>query len=202
MKRWLLPIVSVVSVAVLLEGVRSAPASAAGQAVADAPLRTPQAACPASRPPTDSSPAFGPAVGAPPVWAIGFDRLGPTLHVGGDTSSDWYYPRMRHGWGMKMLWVTKPGYTGRVTLRGWKLRGTARLWFVVTGDLPPYPLYVAPTDVQTLDARHPAIPSQRGSWTNFPSTFIVPESGCYVLEARWSGGAWRVTFAAATPDGG
>jgi len=103
---------------------------------------------------------------------------------------------------MKMLWVTKPGYTGRVTVRGWKLHSAARLWFAITGDLPPYPLYATPTAVQTLDARHPAIRSRPGSWAYFPSTFIVPESGCYVLEARWPGGTWRVTFSAVTPEGG
>jgi hypothetical protein len=55
------------------------------------------------------------------------------------------------------------------------------------------------TDTSTtlvLDTRSPTIANRNDQWTQFPGGLTIPKAGCCSLEATWSGGSWRITFAA------
>jgi hypothetical protein len=54
----------------------------------------------------------------------------------------------------------------------------------------------APSTTPILDPRAPPIPNQPAGWADFLSYLFIPQAGCYVLEAAWPGGMWRLTFAA------
>lgn len=147
------------------------------------PLGPVPQSCPANPPPASVSSAFGKAIGMSPVWVIGFTR-GLTLHIG----NPFDITHGPHGWYRKILWVVAPGYRQRVTLSGGALRGGAPLWFQI-GDH-------APSTAPVLDPGHPGVPGG-GSWgAQFPSYLFIPRAGCYVLQAGWPGGMWRLTFAA------
>jgi len=138
--------------------------------------------------PRQIDPAFAPAVGAPPAWAVGFVGPQATLSVtdGGTREDLELMRRTRYGWTRKVLWVLEPGQP--VTLRGGSLGDGAPLWFQFDGERP--------TTAPVLDPRFPEARGGRGNWREFPSYVYIPAAGCYFLEARWAGGSWRLTFAA------
>jgi len=145
--------------------------------------------CPAGPPPRVVSRDFTPAIGAGPVWAAGF-APGITLHVStGNAQNAKYLTRTPHGWEVKVLWVMRPGYRHKATLRGGNRRTGAPLWFQIRGG--------APSTAPVLDPRpSKAIIGGVDRWAQFPSYLLIPQAACYSLEARWPGGSWRLTFAA------
>ena len=142
---------------------------------------SPSASCQPS-PPQTIAPYFGPAVGATPLWAIGplgaqpFPVTGPPEVTGPGTR-------------VKVLWVLEPQQEASVTLRGSNLADGTPLWFELAG--------APPATEAVFDPRAPGIPVQHGQWREWPSYLYAPVAGCYVLEARWPGGSWRLMFAAA-----
>lgn len=46
----------------------------------------------------------------------------------------------------------------------------------------------------TFDPDRPGIPPQDGSLKEFPSYLLFPSAGCYLLEATWATGTWRLGF--------
>jgi hypothetical protein len=124
----------------------------------------------------------GPAVGESPLWAVG--PVGPHATLGLGRRKKW-------GWGQKVLLLIEPGHEGTVTVRGTSVDDGTPIWFKSSGRY-----VLGPTTKLVLDPQNPAIPIQHGQWKEWPSTFYIPRAGCYFLEARWSGGSWRLTFAA------
>lgn len=122
-------------------------------------------------------PHFGEAAGDAPLWVVG-----PLGNVTGT-------PPVPIGWKQKVLWVLAPEQTEALTLSGRNLDDGTPLWFELAGD--------APATSVVLDPQQPGIPVQHGAWREWPSYLSVPKAGCYALEARWPGGAWQLTFAAA-----
>lgn len=120
-----------------------------------------------------------------PVWVVGFSsgltlRMGPPQDLG----------HTRYGWEIKMAWLVGPHATQHVTLRGWALRGGVPLWFQLGGNRP--------TTAPILDPQHPVAwaPNLPAGWAFFPSYLLIPQAGCYAVQARWPGGMWQVAFAA------
>lgn len=99
-----------------------------------------------------------------------------------------YIAHSPHGWYVKVLWVVAPDGHQPVTLCGSALSGGTPLWFQI-GDQ-------APSTAPVLNTQVPPAPSQPAGWANSPSYLFIPRAGCYVLEASWSGGMWRLAFAA------
>lgn len=138
--------------------------------------------CPSAAPARVISRYLQPAVGTSPLWAVAFDADG-SLFLGD--------PRVvaptAYGWPVKILWVLKPGFAQRVTLRGHAWGARTPLWFkVVRRDAHPVTATV-------LDPQHPGA---TGPVPGFPSTLYVPRPGCYVVDAHWPGGSWRLPFVA------
>ena len=124
-----------------------------------------------------------PVVGGSPVWAAGFVGPHAILHVGNgiSTQNNVY---TQHGWYRKILWRVSTNSPSPVTLHGGSLHDGTPLWFQIGNqDLTLSPV---------LD------PGNAGEqpWTSFPSYIFIPQAGCYYLEAHWSSGSWRITFAA------
>jgi len=141
--------------------------------------------CPPGPAPQFVYSGVGPGIGAPPVWAIGFDGSHATLHIGNPQGNTY----TQYGWERKVLWVIGPNYTHSVTLHGGSLRNGTRLWFQF-GDQ-------APTMTPALEPQHPGtITGSDVGWAGFPSYLLIPRADCYYLEAQWPGGSWRISFAA------
>jgi hypothetical protein len=87
--------------------------------------------------------------------------------------------------------LIEPGHEGPVTLRGVSTDDGSPVWFKIAGQY-----ILGPTPELVLDPQNPGIPVQHGQWKEWPSTFYIPRAGCYILEARWDGGSWRLAFAA------
>lgn len=142
-----------------------------------------------NNPPPESLPhALGDGIGMSPVWAVGFTP-GLTLHLDfGDKGGMMHGP---HGWYRKLAWLIGPDYRQRIVLRGSALAGGAPLWFQIGGNQPP-------TTTPLLNPQQPEaeFPGEPPGWAFFPSYMFIPRAGCYVVEASWPGGMWRLAFAA------
>jgi hypothetical protein len=98
-----------------------------------------------------------------------------------------------HGFYQKVLWVIQPHYSHPVQLSGIDSDRGSPLWFQIAGN--------APTTVPVLDPTHPqAYPGEPANpdevYACYPSYLFIPHAGCFVLEATWPGGHWRIPFAA------
>ena len=90
-----------------------------------------------------------------------------------------------------MLWTLKPGFSGTVTLTAGGVGRRALVWLEATErHVDDVPTKALPLNARWQKAFSP------GAGPSFPGGIIVPEVGCYYLEARWRGGAWRGIFAA------
>lgn len=190
--RWLglLPLLGGLGLSAWSTPGRTTPSPAPGTAPVTArpappPLGMAPTTCPSNPPPTALPHGLGGAIGMSPVWVIGFTP-GLRLHLG-DPHLLW---RDAHGWARKVAWVIGPPHPPRVTLQGWRLGTGVPLWFQIGGQ--------APRATPVLDPQHPGAvsPQQAAGWAVFPSYLILPRAGCYVLQASWPGGLWRLSFAA------
>ncbi len=104
------------------------------------------------------NPAFGPAIGDGPVYAV----LGAgVLHA---DSAGMY----------KTLWVADPIYQGLVLIRGWQLDGDATVAFQVGVPGTPIP-------EMRLQQSGASAPGDLG-WRQWPSLSILPGPGCYAIQ--------------------
>ena len=149
----------------------------------------PPTSCPSGPNPQTVSPDFGPGLGQTPVWAVAFGAgaQGAVLLLQGEATIG------PHGYYQKVLWVIQYGYGQPVRLGGSDSESGSPLWFQI-GD-------AAPTTTPVLDPTHPgAYPGNPVNpdrvFPNYPSYLFIPRAGCYVLEATWPGGHWRIPFAA------
>jgi hypothetical protein len=125
---------------------------------------------------------YGNLIGSSPVWAgayATFDTRRGGYHVQRDA------PRSRYGWRIKVLWVVADTVEGRVRVTGSAVNRRSRLWFEV-GDRDERPVPQA-----MLDPARPGVPAT-GDFREFPSYVYIPRAGCYLLQASWLGGAWRL----------
>jgi len=152
-------------------------------------VEPPPTTCPRGPNPQPVSPDFAPGLGQSPVWAVGFSSgaSGPILLLQGESTVG------DHGYYRKVLWVIQHGYAQPVTLSGSDSDRGDPLWFQI-GDK-------APTTAPKLDPMqpgaypyNPANPDQ--VFPEYPSYLLIPHAGCYVLEASWPEGHWRIPFAA------
>jgi hypothetical protein len=149
--------------------------------------------CPVGPKPQAISAAFGPAAGANPVW-VGAGNFRPQtpLALIWDAAEVQSGPEHnQYGWNHKFLYVVATSYQGIVTIHGTNLNDGS-------------PVYLSAQDAVTtgestslvMDTRSPTIVNRNDKWTQFPGALTVPKAGCYSLKAAWSGGSWRMTFAA------
>ena len=128
------------------------------------------------------SPEYAPLLGGEPVWFGPYLRVEPqrsTFHILRDS------PRKKLGWRVKFLWIVRRSHHTTVTVRGADARGRS-LWFAHAGRYPTRVVRLAPTAADSVGT----------DFAEFPSYVYFPGAGCFVLEARWSDGSWRLAFAA------
>jgi hypothetical protein len=133
------------------------------------------------------------AAGAGPVWVDGFD--GPTAII--SIARDAAGPYSEYGWPVDTALALKGPFNEAVTLRGSDLRTGAPLWFSLTNAGPETGLVVPLVTVdpqQSIDSIDSTARWWNGLWWN--GLLYLPGAGCYTLQASWSDGGWRITFAA------
>lgn len=134
-------------------------------------------------------------VGAGPVWGGGINTYKQVPLALVWSPGDALTSHSQYGWEHKLLWVVSTPLRGGVTIHGTNLSTGAplhaRAEYASTASTPT---------TLILDPRDPTVLSQDANrdaqWTQFPGSLTVPSAGCYSLEAVWSGGNWRLTFAA------
>jgi hypothetical protein len=126
--------------------------------------------------------AYAPLLGSAPVWFgpyLSVDQRRAIFRIPRDA------PRTSDGWRVKFLWIVRKRAPGPITITGADARGR--------------PLFIAPEgeDPARSARLDPAGADAVGSgFVEFPSYAYFPGAGCFVLTARWSGGSWRLAFAA------
>lgn len=148
--------------------------------------------CPSSLQPKNIDPAFGPAIGADPVW-VGAGNFNELPHTPALITTP-RIAQLRHqpqGWNFKFLIVVAAHYRGQVEITARNLKDGLPLQYAVSNSASS-----STASTLVLDTRNPAIPNRTDRWTEFPGGILVPEAGCYAMVARWTGGSWRYTFAA------
>ena len=100
------------------------------------------------------------------------------------------------GWSTKLAWLVQRAYHGEVTFAGHSLEDGLPLYpqarYALQARSTPTLLAVDPNDAGVTQA----YPDP--SWSLFVGGITIPHAGCYQLDARWKGGAWRIIFAAGT----
>jgi hypothetical protein len=129
-----------------------------------------------------------PAFGGSPVWVVGLsdEPNRPAVHFERYPTFP-PLPYTAHGWRWRFLLVSPPSYGGIVRLSGNQLGagGNTALLMDAGAGL---------TANLSLNASQPMM---RGvSWAEWPIYVYLPKPGCYEIDARWSGGSWRLPFAA------
>jgi hypothetical protein len=111
------------------------------------------------------SPDFGLALGAGPVYAVGFGSEGTVGLEGLLQEGGWYY--------LKVLWVGEPAFSGPVLVRGGRIdaAGELRLRFE-RGPDPPLEL--------RLHTAQGGVTSS--GWHNWPTYTRVSSPGCYAYQ--------------------
>jgi len=144
--------------------------------------------CPPGPAPQSIDTAFGPVIGAGPVWAGNFIGPHATLAWLPIASAAIHN---QYGWPHKLLWIVQDNVKGLVTIRGANLHDGSPL----RPDAEQEAATSTPTTL-VLDPQDPNIINHADQWVEFPGGLTIPEAGCYYLEAHWPGGSWRISFAA------
>jgi hypothetical protein len=143
--------------------------------------------------PTASQPQLGTisyygaeAFGVPPIWMLGLQSQprGRVVHFAT------FFPRVvytAHGWRWRILLVSAPGFLGQIRLSGEQAAaGSSTSLLLDAGAGLRTLLVLNPHDPSTTDL----------GWAQWPIYVYLPGSGCYSLDAQWSGGRWQISFAA------
>jgi hypothetical protein len=132
------------------------------------------------------SPLDPPGLGSGPVWLVGFS--GPTaslVHLN-SSQAKWL------GWYQTLTLFVEKGYEGTLLLQGGSQANGAPLWFSDESmSNTNNSLYF---DMQRTTDKQRFYSS--GQWEFVPVDVFIPASGCYFLQANWSGGSWIADFAA------
>lgn len=95
---------------------------------------------------------------------------------------------------LSIVWELGPDATDAVSVQATNIQTGAVLWWI----------HGAPPDLSsqtlTLDADVPGPATYAGipekGWQQFESSLLIPQAGCYALDATWAGGSWHMTFSA------
>ena len=152
-------------------------------------VEPPPTSCQAGPNPQTVSPDFGPGLGQAPVWGVAFSSgaHGAILLLQGQAEIG------EHGYYQKVLWVIQPHYGHTAHLSGSDSDGASPLWFQIGDQAPSTSPVLDPTRTQAYPV-NPANPDEVFAY--FPSYLFIPHAGCYVLQASWPDGHWRIPFAA------
>ena len=138
--------------------------------------------------------SFGGAIGASPVWAVGFD---------GPQANKLLRGYSRYGWMTFVDFYVEPGVTAQVIVSGERLSDSVPMWISVSDVRETNFGQRAPSVRVILNPQERGLPVydnlSRGigeDWALWSGVLYLPAAGCYALEASWPGGSWRVTFAA------
>jgi len=135
------------------------------------------------------------AVGSLPVLAVGFPS-DLALHVPANMG---IVPTSQ-GWPVKIAWVERRSYGRIVTIRAWLRPQRQPVWFSSHTQGPQPYLRLDPRGSVLYppipDPRHPGRVLANPDWKGFSSVIYLPRAACYVMEASWPGGTWRVRFTA------
>lgn len=107
-----------------------------------------------------AAPAYGPALGDGPVYAVGLGTAG-VLRYSGVQEGGWFY--------QKVLFAVAPAYRGPVLIRGRQLDGPNEVRFN-QGDDPPAELQLAPARPGNTD------------WLDNPTSVRFRAPGCYAWQ--------------------
>lgn len=118
------------------------------------------------------APAYGPALGDGPVYAVGLGTAG-VLRYSTRQEGGWYY--------QKVLFVVAPAYRGPVLIRGRQLDGPNEARFD-EGAVPPAELQLAPAAGESTN------------WRNYPSFVRFHVPGCYAWQFDGEGFSTVVIF--------
>lgn len=95
---------------------------------------------------------------------------------------------------LAVVWELGPDATDAVSVRVTNTQTGAVLWWIYGAP----PNLSSQTLVLDADAPGPAmytgVPEK--SWQEFKSSLLIPQAGCYEMNATWDGGSWQVIFAA------
>ena len=94
------------------------------------------------------------------------------------------------------MWIVGPNYFQPVTLSGREMRANAPMWFEVYQGAGTTSIF---TTHATLDPGAPnrgSTEPSSGHWNIWGIGLLVLSAGCYELDVTWSGGSWRVIYAA------
>ncbi len=162
------------------------PASALAKVLRQRPLRLPTlapgATCPTGSPRPVAS-WVGPAIGAGPVYSIGYGP-GPAaiLRFGGTTESGGWYLE-------KILWLAAPRASGPILVRGHQLDGSNAVRFG-DGATPA-------SDLLLSDVSQVGVSGSGFGWRNFVAYTRIRAAGCYAYQVDTVAGSEVIVFAAA-----
>jgi hypothetical protein len=126
------------------------------------------------------------AYGVSPVWMLGLQSQHQERVVHFAT----FFPPViytEHGWRWRILLVSAPGFLGQISLSGEHIGGGSSTALLLDAGAGLTPLLALdPHDSSTTDL----------GWAQWPIYVYLPGSGCYSLDAQWSGGRWHISFAA------
>ncbi len=144
------------------------------------PLRPPQLTGGQCTPaaPHRVSPAFGPALGPGPVYAVVQPRFSLILPAEGTEFTGEYG-------GQKVLWVGDPDYDGRVLIRGVQVDGTNPVRFGRGPD---------PVAEMQLPPRVGSAAAAGGGWRDWASYTRLRVPGCYAWQVDGAEFSYTITF--------
>jgi hypothetical protein len=141
---------------------------------------TPQHCPTAPLPGSTTLSGWGKVIGKGPVWEFGFPPNG-TLHLNQYGETPWPVT--------KIMWPLTPGFPSFVVVRVINLSTGIQAWWDIGQGAPPPNQPVRPLIMN----QNPNRVSSQGGWGTL---LYLPQAGCYSMQVTWSGGQWRLLFAA------
>jgi DNA-binding CsgD family transcriptional regulator len=127
------------------------------------------------------SPGLGVALGGGPVYPV----------LDADTAIDiGQFPIGGEWLGNKMLWISPPGFTGKVLIRGGRLDGDGQVGFDNGA-----PAFLIPLSELRLDTAAAGAPPS-GEWYNWATYTRMQAPGCYAYQVDGDGLSYTIVFRA------
>jgi len=153
-------------------------------------LDPPPASCPGVTlsVPTDTAP-MNETIGSGAVWIGSFTGKQATLTL----SQKPVAGARQYGWPALITVVVRSNFDRPVTITGIDLTTGRQLWW----SFPPFDESPdeAPATMYTFTPQHPN-PGTPVFWFLSYGTLFLPGSGCYLLQASWPNGGWKLAFVA------
>lgn len=145
--------------------------------------------------PHSVGPWSGGVLGVSPAWAIGFSRVGhgAGIEILNGTRVT------KHGYDVKVLWITAPGWKHSVMVEGSGMASGDRLWWQLGQGPVKRSLVLNPTRPGVPGSGDSDSASKVSRYAAFPSFMLLPGPGCFRMTASWPGGHWSRVFVARRP---